>query len=110
MAFQILAPLLLLLGSNWLPESPRYLIYYGRPDEGLQVLKNLHSSKDDATHQLATNEFTEIQRQIELDREHELPWLSLWKKPNTRKRLIFGFLAIAVAQSSGVLVSFSPNL
>ncbi|KAH7267975.1 hypothetical protein MRS44_011740 [Fusarium solani] len=104
MAFQILAPLLLLLGSNWLPESPRYLIYHGRLNEGLQVLKNLHSSKDDTTHRLAANEFAEIQRQIDLDREHELPWLALWKRPNTRRRLIYGFLAIAVAQSSGVLV------
>lgn len=97
------------MGSRWLPESPRYLIYYGRLDEGLEVLKNLHSNKNDASHQLATTEFEEIQRQIELDRRHELPWLSLWKKPNTRKRLIFGFLAIAIAQSSGVLVSSNDS-
>lgn len=107
-AFQILAPLLLILGSNWLPESPRYLIYYRRLDEGLQVLKQLHSSVNDTTHQPANEEFSQIQRQIELDRERELPWLALWKKPNTRKRLLFGFLAIAVAKSSGVLVSSAP--
>ncbi|KAH6980636.1 hypothetical protein BKA56DRAFT_550355 [Ilyonectria sp. MPI-CAGE-AT-0026] len=103
-AFQMLAPSILLLGSSWLPESPRYLIYHGRLDEGLQVLKKLHSNKNDTTHDLASDEFTEIKRQIELDREHELSWIDLWKKPNTRKRLLCGFLAIAIAQSSGVLV------
>jgi hypothetical protein len=107
-AFQMLAPLILICGSRWLPESPRYLIYYGRLDEGLQVLKQLHTSVDDTTHQLAQAEFAEIQSQIELDRARELPWMALWKKPNTRKRLLFGFLAIAIAQSSGVLVRLAP--
>jgi hypothetical protein len=104
-ATQAIAPLLLLLGSSWIPESPRYLVLNDRHEEGMQVLKLLHSSKDDPDHQFATAEFTQIKLQIDLDRENELAWLSLWRKPNTRKRMIYGFLVIAIAQSSGVLVS-----
>lgn len=107
-AFQTFAPLLLLLGSGWLPESPRYLIYHGRLDEGLSVLKRLHSRGEHDTHELATAEFAEIQSQIKMDSERELPWLDLWKRPNTRKRLVYGFLVIFIAQSSGVLVSIHP--
>lgn len=108
MAFQTLAPLFLLFGSPWLPESPRYLIYNGKLEGGLEVLKKLHSSPDDPDSQFACAEFTQIQRQVELDRENELSWIGLWKKPSTRKRLLYGFFVIAAAQSSGVLVCSAP--
>lgn len=108
MAFQTLAPLFLLFGSSWLPESPRYLIYNGKMEGGLEVLKKLHSSPDDPDSQFAGAEFTLIQRQVELDRENELSWIGLWKNPSTRKRLLYGFFVIAAAQSSGVLVCSAP--
>lgn len=100
MAFQALAPLLLLLGSPWLPESPRYLIYNGRDDAGYEVLHRLHSSDELS----AREELLRIQEQTHLDSRNEAGWLALWKRPNTRKRLLLGFFAIAAAQSSGVLV------
>ncbi|KAL5610881.1 hypothetical protein FOBRF1_006998 [Fusarium oxysporum] len=45
-----------------------------------------------------------IKQQVELDRASERSWLALWKIPTARKRMIFGFLVMAIAQSSGVLV------
>ncbi|KAH7118336.1 general substrate transporter [Dactylonectria macrodidyma] len=104
LAFQILAPMCLLCGSKWLPESPRFLIYNGKMERGLAVLKKLHSSSDDPSSSFAEAEFTQIQRQVELDRHSELSWMGLWKNPGTRKRLLCGFFVIAAAQSSGVLV------
>ncbi|OIW34944.1 sugar porter family MFS transporter [Coniochaeta ligniaria NRRL 30616] len=104
LAFQILAPLCLLCGSKWLPESPRFLIYNGKMERGLAVLKKLHSSSGDPSSSFAEAEFTQIQRQVELDRHSELSWIGLWKNPGTRKRLLCGFFVIAAAQSSGVLV------
>ncbi|KAH7256032.1 general substrate transporter [Fusarium tricinctum] len=103
-AFQTLAPLMLLLGSHVIPESPRYLIYNRRDEEGLQVLMKLHSYSEDLDNRYAYAEFEQIKQQVELDRASERSWLALWKTPNTRKRMIFGFLVIAIAQSSGVLV------
>ncbi|KAI3584180.1 general substrate transporter [Fusarium oxysporum f. sp. albedinis] len=103
-AFQVLAPLLLLLGSHVLPESPRYIIYNRRDEVGLQVLMKLHSYSEDLDSRYAHAEFEQIKQQVELDRASERSWLALWKSPNTRKRMIFGFLVIAIAQSSGVLV------
>ncbi|KAK2469233.1 hypothetical protein H9L39_19214 [Fusarium oxysporum f. sp. albedinis] len=102
-AFQVLAPLLLLLGSHVLPESPRYIIYNRRDEVGLQVLMKLHSYSEDLDSRYAHAEFEQIKQQVELDRASERSWLALWKSPNTRKRMIFGFLVIAIAQSSGVL-------
>lgn len=34
LAIQIIAPLLLICGSPWLPESPRWLISHGRGEDG----------------------------------------------------------------------------
>lgn len=39
---------------------------------GLEVLKKLHSSDDDPDSHFAQAEFTQIQRQVELDRHNEL--------------------------------------
>ncbi|KAH8652577.1 general substrate transporter [Ilyonectria robusta] len=104
MAFQLLAPLLLLIGTPWLPESPRFLVYQGRDDEGLSVLKKLHNKASDPTHGIAELEFIQIKQQVTNDRCNELSWIGLWKTPATRKRLLMGFFVIAAAQSSGVLV------
>ncbi|KAH7230050.1 uncharacterized protein BKA55DRAFT_696611 [Fusarium redolens] len=109
-AFQILAPLMLLLGSHVIPESPRYLIYNRRDEEGLQVLMKLHSYSEDLDSRYAYAEFEQIKQQVELDRASERSWLALWKAPNTRKRMIFGFLVIAIAQSSGVLIVLYEGL
>lgn len=104
MAFQLLAPLLLLIGTPWLPESPRFLVYQGRDDEGLSVLKKLHNKVSDPTHGIAELEFIQIKQQVTNDRCNELSWIGLWKTPATRRRLLMGFFVIAAAQSSGVLV------
>ncbi|KAH6648122.1 hypothetical protein BKA67DRAFT_683474 [Truncatella angustata] len=104
MAFQALAPIVLLIGSPWLPESPRYLIYNGQDVEGLDVLKKLHHTIEDAEDSFARQEFMQIKGQVEIDRHSELSWLGLWRTAATRKRLLFGFFVIAAAQSSGVLV------
>lgn len=104
MIFQVVAPMLLLAGSPWLPESPRFLIYNGLNDAGLDVLQKLHRAGANNNNVVALEEFVQIRDQVALDRHNEVSWLDLWKRPNTRKRLAFGFFVIAAAQSSGVLV------
>jgi hypothetical protein len=106
MSLQIVAPLILIIGSPWLPESPRWLIYYDRTDEGFQVLQKLHQNLGEVEDFQAREEFHQIRQQVVLDRKNEMSWLALWKTPSTRKRLLMGFFIIAAAQSSGVLVRF----
>lgn len=66
LSLQLVAPLLLLLGSPWLPESPRFLIAKNRLQEGLEVLTKLHD-KGDSNHIAAKEEFYQIRKQIELE-------------------------------------------
>lgn len=104
MALQMVAPLILLIGSPWLPESPRWLIYHDRPEKGFEVLQRLHRRSGEVEDLLAREEFLQIRQQVMLDRQNEMSWMALWKSPSTRKRLLMGFFVIAAAQSSGVLV------
>ncbi|KAH0837179.1 hypothetical protein AYO21_08164 [Fonsecaea monophora] len=106
LSLQIVAPLLLFIGSPWLPESPRWLIDHDRLEDGYQVLRNLHTRPEDPEEIVAREEFLQIRRQIELERADKLSrsWAALFKKPSLRKRLILGFGTQFIAQSTGVLV------
>jgi Sugar (and other) transporter len=91
---------------NRIPESPRWLISKGREQEGLTVLRKLHTRPDDPDQITAKEEYYQICKQIELERASSLSkgWLMLFKKPSYRKRLILGFATQFIAQSTGVLV------
>lgn len=105
LALQMVAPLLLLLCSPWVPESPRWLIYNGREEQSREILRKLHYHIDDPNGILPEREFMDISRQVAADRENERSFFALFKEPSTRIRMIYGFFIIFAAQSSGVLVS-----
>ncbi|OQV02334.1 hypothetical protein CLAIMM_07550 [Cladophialophora immunda] len=104
-ALQIVAPLLLLIGSPLIPESPRWLIENGRASEGLEILIRLHKNKYDTDDIGAREEFVQIQRQLSLERSNRVPGLfKMFTIPSYRKRLFYGFFLQAMCQSTGVLV------
>lgn len=104
LSLQVVAPLLLLIGSPWLPESPRFLIAHNKESEGLEVLQKLHD-KGDANHIAAKEEFYQIRKQLELERETGVQtFMQMIKRPSYRKRIYCGFLVMFAAQSTGVLV------
>ncbi len=105
MALEVISPVLLLIGSFWVPESPRWLVYHGREDEGFANLQKLHKQPGDSNDTLAKLEFTQIKQQIEFDRQYEKNWIGLWKTPHIRRRLLTGFMVLFCAQSTGYLVS-----
>ena len=108
LSLQLVAPLLLLIGSPWLPESPRWLIAHNKEQEGLAILQKLHvraDDKGDTDHIAAKEEFYQIRKQLELERETGVQtFLEMIKRPSYRKRIYCGVLVQFAAQSTGVLV------
>lgn len=117
----MVAPVLLLIGSPSVPESPRWLILKGHDDKGnfsfhdsgialtskkgLEVLLNLHQHVADPDNLGAREEFQQIQKQVMLERQRPTGNLiQLLLNPKYRKRFLFAFFLQALCQSSGVLV------
>ncbi|KAK0388496.1 hypothetical protein NLU13_4740 [Sarocladium strictum] len=98
---QVLWALLVLVGSYWLPESPRWLISKDRHDEAEKVLKRLRKSDiDPAT---VRKELVQMQDQISWERQNEEKSLiAIWRKPSYRKRLIIGCLTHIGQQICGI--------
>lgn len=109
LAVQVLCPLILLLGSYWLPRSPRWLISKDKHDEAWRNLQRLRASKDDPDHLVAKEEFYQIQEQLKLEAQklaaagHNI-WKAVVMKKSYRKRMIIGFLTQWGAEFGGPLI------
>lgn len=100
----------ILLGSiYWLPESPRYLIAKAQYDEGLAILKRLHSTKS-GSDRFAEMEYYQIRKQIEWDNAHKVTYLEIFKHPTMRKRALITICLTWCMMGSGVLVINSELL
>lgn len=112
LALQCLPPLVLLLGSPWLPRSPRWLISKGKLDEAQEVLVRLRQSPEDPDDLIAKEEFFQTKEQIRLEAERLSEYGSVWKavfkKKSYRKRMIIGFLTQWGAEFGGPLIIVSP--
>ena len=94
LAFQAAPALLLLLGSPWLPMTPRWLLQQNRYDEAHDVIRRLHHTPQDPRETIATKEFYQMVQQIKLDqtlRSRGGNWEIFATKSN-RKRALLGFL------------------
>lgn len=97
LCLQCLPPTLLLAGSPWVPRSPRWLISKGKLEEARTVLKKLRQSPEDPNDIAAKEEFYQISQQLKLDEQklkatgHSI-WISVWKKPSYRRRMISKYL------------------
>ncbi|KAL2817751.1 hypothetical protein BDW59DRAFT_165798 [Aspergillus cavernicola] len=72
LALPILAPLLLLCGSPWIPESPRWLVGRGYGEQGMKVLEALHRTEDDQNAAAAQAEYEHIQAQVAIEAEEQV--------------------------------------
>ncbi|KAK4942906.1 hypothetical protein LTR10_017482 [Elasticomyces elasticus] len=105
-AFQMAPALLLLLGSPWLPFSPRWLMMKGRVDEAHEVLKRLHRTKGDPHDTLARKEFYQMKKQVELDQQINsvTSRYEVFRTPANRRRALVAFLLMWNNQFTGVLI------
>lgn len=94
----------LYVGMLFLPESPRWLIKRGRPDDALAVLRRVREPGDDTAAELA-----EIQ-QVEAS-ENSGGWREL-TRPWVRPALVVGFGIAMFSQITGInaMVYYAPTM
>jgi hypothetical protein len=82
----------MLIGSFWMPFSPRWLALKGRYDECREILKKMHGSGEDDDFYL--QEYHQIKAQIEFEKEDKLGLRTIIQRPFYRKRI---YLVTALA-------------
>jgi len=103
LAFQAAPAVLLLIGSPWLPYSPRWLLQNDRPDEAWAVIRKLHQTKGgDET--LSKKEFYQMQKQLEADRLVKRSKWDIFATAPNRLRSMIGFGLMFGNQFTGILV------
>jgi hypothetical protein len=71
----------------WIPESPRWLIDRGRPEEALKVLAYYHAEGNE-NDEFVQLEYSEIRAAIAIDKEADNNgWIDLVKTKGNRKRI-----------------------
>jgi hypothetical protein len=86
--FQLLPGICMLIGSLWMPESPRWLALKGRYDHCLAVLKQIHGDKNDESDSFYAREFHQIRAQIELENSERVSVWDIVKKASYRRRVL----------------------
>jgi MFS family permease len=113
MGLSMLFPTIVLIGINWMPESPRYLLSKGRNEEAWAIVNRLHSSPSDPNNEFAKREFYQMSKQIEFERTMKTSYIEIFRKPSYRKRAFITMWYTFSLMSSGVLVinsKISPSL
>ncbi|KAJ5731284.1 uncharacterized protein N7483_005792 [Penicillium malachiteum] len=104
---QVIASAILLMGTPWLPESPRWLVEQDHQSEALEILQKLHPLPNESNiHSKAQVELNQIRAQLSIDQGMEASggrW-ALITNTSYRKRLICGCFVQFIGQSTGVLV------
>lgn len=110
LAFQFVFIIVLFVTVPWLPESPRWLIAHGRPDEARDIIANLEDM--DPSDSYITTAYTEIVDAVEYERQNGLSWSQLLRGKTDNqggtspiRRLLLGAGTQAMQQLSGINVT-----
>ena len=106
---QLLCAAIMLTGSIWMPESPRWLVVQKRHEEALNVLRKLHGtnsneSEDDEELPFYKREFNQIEAQILLEQETpHFGIVSILKRPSYRRRLFIILFFFCFQQLTAII-------
>ncbi|KAF2744379.1 general substrate transporter [Sporormia fimetaria CBS 119925] len=102
LGIQVIPAVILAALILFFPESPRWLIAHGKPNEGLRTLAKLHAHGDE-TDPFVRAQFDEIQDAITFDHEHEArSYIELFKDRSSFRRLFLTCAIQASVQMTGV--------
>lgn len=95
---------IVLVGTFWLPYSPRWLLENDRDEEAYKVLKRLHGNTGNDESFLQA-EFAQMRDQIRFEKSITIrSTKELFTKPNNRKRIVLAILVQVFTQLSGINV------
>jgi hypothetical protein len=82
----------------------------GRTDESWLIVQRLHGDPTDATQLAAAEEFYQMRKQIEYDKQFDTSILHMFKTPSLRRRILLGCGVFFANQCSGDLTINSELL
>ncbi|ORY90756.1 general substrate transporter, partial [Leucosporidium creatinivorum] len=99
--FQAFGPMILFVCTFFIPESPRWLIANGRPEQAQAILSRLHANGAERD-ELVDNEMHEIQSAIEREKQTGSSWASLFSTPGNRRRVAVILIVATGSQWNGI--------
>lgn len=111
LAFQCVPPLIVLAGSRFIPQSPRWLLSRDRREEAFTILKRLHGSKDDPEHIQARQEYYLIEKQFEADKKRALNRsFEIFRTKANRRRALISAALMSFDQFEGILLDICKTV
>ncbi|CAL1716887.1 unnamed protein product [Somion occarium] len=113
LGLQLIPALLLFVGAQWMPYSPRWLLEQGRDEEARGVVYKLHNSRTAEDKAAAEREFMEMQQSIKAEIVVRSRRISdLWATPAMARRTLVAVGVQVFGQFSGinVLNYFGPTM
>ncbi len=109
LALTVVGPFAFLVGLQFVPESPRYLIWKGENEKAWAILQRLHHDPSHASDSDFMAEFTQIVRQVDIDKEENPTFYKMFKKPSWRRRSLLTMWLLFFQQASGVRLSLTAR-